>query len=89
MTSTKAVGPGSRIGDTAGIEAQKLVVLLALSHSLEPTPKLLNECDTRAARPSRIEDDSPAEGRVIRWDCGAEGGNGDGDSLGVVGILPI
>lgn len=64
-------------------------MLLALSHSLEPAPKFLNEADTRAARPSRVEDDCPAEGRVIRWDCGAEGGNGNSDSLGVVGILPI
>lgn len=65
MTSTEAVGPRSRIGYTAGIEAQKLVVLLALSHGLEATPKSLNEVDTRAARPSRIEDDCPAERRVI------------------------
>lgn len=65
MTSTKAVSSRRRIGDTARIEAQKFVVLLALSHSLEPTPKSLNESYTRATWASRVEDDRPAERRVI------------------------
>lgn len=65
MTSAEAVSPGSRIGDATGIEAEELVVLLAFSHSLEPTAKSLNEGDTRATWPSGVENDCPAEGRVI------------------------
>lgn len=65
MAVAEAVGPRSGVGDATGIEAKECVVLLPLGHGLKAMPEPLDKRDTRAARPARVENDCPAERRVI------------------------
>lgn len=64
-------------------------MFLALCHSLKQMPQGLDDGNTRAAGPSRVQDDGAAEGRVIFGDGGGKSSDGDGDPLCIIGVLPV